>query len=69
VSKSTSQAANPSAVLIDTRCDGHVLFIEMKRQAERNAINRAILPLAPARRLRSNPINGIKEMRVELRPA
>jgi hypothetical protein len=28
-----------------------------------------ILPLAPARRLRSNLINGIKEMRVELRPA
>ncbi len=28
-----------------------------------------IVPLAPARRLRSNLINGIKEMRVELRPA
>ncbi len=28
-----------------------------------------IVPLAPARRLRSNLINAIKEMRVELRPA
>jgi hypothetical protein len=28
-----------------------------------------IVPLAPARRLRSNLINGIKEMRVELCPA
>jgi cholest-4-en-3-one 26-monooxygenase len=28
-----------------------------------------IVPLAPPRRLRSNLINGIKEMRVELRPA
>ncbi len=28
-----------------------------------------IVPLAPARRLRSNLINGIKEMRVDLRPA
>jgi cholest-4-en-3-one 26-monooxygenase len=28
-----------------------------------------IVPLAPLRRLRSNLINGIKEMRVELRPA
>ena len=28
----------------------------------------AIVPLAPPRRLRSNLINGIKEMRVELRP-
>lgn len=28
-----------------------------------------IVALAPPRRLRSNPINGIKEMRVEFRPA
>ena len=28
-----------------------------------------IAPLAPPRRLRSNLIDGIKEMRVELRPA
>jgi cholest-4-en-3-one 26-monooxygenase len=44
------------------RLEMRVLFEELlARVAE-------IVPLAPARRLRSNLINGIKEMRVELRP-
>jgi cholest-4-en-3-one 26-monooxygenase len=45
------------------RLELRVMFEELlERTAE-------IVALAPARRLRSNLINGIKEMRVELRPA
>jgi enoyl-CoA hydratase/carnithine racemase len=41
LSKSTSQApANSSEALIATRRDDHLLIIEMKREAKRNAINR-----------------------------
>jgi cholest-4-en-3-one 26-monooxygenase len=45
------------------RLELRVMFEELLKSTA------TIAPLAPARRLRSNLINGIKEMRVELRPA
>jgi cholest-4-en-3-one 26-monooxygenase len=44
------------------RLELRVMFEELLRGVSE------IIPLAPVRRLRSNLINGIKEMRVELRP-
>ena len=44
------------------RLELRVMFEELLQGVEE------IVPLAPLRRLRSNLINGIKEMRVELRP-
>jgi cholest-4-en-3-one 26-monooxygenase len=45
------------------RLELRVMFEELLRGVSE------IIPLAPVRRLRSNLINGLKEMRVELRPA